>query len=264
MEDTRRTVHIGAVSTNRGKSSKGGPISVGILFIIAAVLLTKSSWFSARIDELTAWANGHGTSTVVTGPAKPGKTVTSAATAPAATAPITTGAQPAGALAAVHSPGAMATDIKLSPGQCHTGENIAASGMYLPDPTCTPGAIDPAVTQANIASTICTTGYTSTVRPTSSITATFKTLSVAQYGLSYSKTTEYDHLISLELGGTNSVKNLWPEQNRSAATGTTNPKDGIENKLHKAVCAHQVTLSAAQHAIATNWTTAESVLGIAS
>lgn len=253
------------MSANRGKSSKGAPISLGVLFIVAAVLLTKSSWFSAKIDELTAWGSGHGTSTVATAPAKPGKqpsAATSTAAKPATTAPVTTPASPAGALAAVRSPGAVATDIKLAPGQCHTGENIAASGMYLPDPTCTPGAIDPAVTQANIASTICITGYTSTVRPSSSITATFKTLSLAQYGLSYSKTTEYDHLISLELGGTNSVKNLWPEQNRSAATGTTNPKDSIENKLHKAVCTRQVTLSAAQHAIAANWTTAEAVLGI--
>lgn len=254
------------MSTNRGKSSKGAPISVGVLFIIAAVLLTKSSWFSARIDELTAWGSGHGSSTVATAPAKPGKQPSAATSTAAkqATTAVTTPASTAGALAAVHSPGAVATDIKLAPGHCHTGENNAASGMYLPDPTCTPGAIDPAVTQANIDSTICMTGYTSTVRPSSSITAAFKTLSVAQYGLSYNKTTEYDHLISLELGGTNSVKNLWPEQNRSAATGTTNPKDSIENRLHKSVCAHQVTLSAAQHAIAVNWTTAESVLGLTS
>ena len=35
----------------------------------------------------------------------------------------------------------------------------------LPDRRCTPGAIDPAVTQADIQSTICVTGYADTVRP---------------------------------------------------------------------------------------------------
>lgn len=73
VEDSTSTAHIDAVSANRGKSSKGGPISLGILFIIAAVLLTRSSWFSARIDELTAWASGNGKSTVATGSATPAK-----------------------------------------------------------------------------------------------------------------------------------------------------------------------------------------------
>jgi hypothetical protein len=75
------------------------------------------------------------------------------------------------------------------------------------------------------------------------------------------KTTEYDHLVSLELGGANSVSNLWPEPNKSGATGTTNPKDAVENTLHKAVCSHQVTLAAAQQAIAHDWVTAEKDLG---
>ena len=35
----------------------------------------------------------------------------------------------------------------------------------LPDPRCTPGSIDPYVTQADIRSTICKTGWTGTVRP---------------------------------------------------------------------------------------------------
>lgn len=275
------------MSNNRGRSSKG-PIGIGLLFIIAAVLLTRSSWFSARMGELVAWDEGHGSSSA---PARPGG---SAVTGTAAAEPTSadsgadsassdSGAAPApdtsssgsaapnpdpassssaAAMGSVHSPGAVATDIDLQPGQCHTGANDAASGSYLPDPACTPGAIDPAVTQDNISSTICARGYTATIRPPASVTGKFKTASLADYGLPHNKTTEYDHLISLELGGTNSVKNLWPEPNRSAATGTTNPKDAIENRLNKAICGHEVTLAAAQHAIAGNWTTAESVLGI--
>jgi hypothetical protein len=41
-----------------------------------------------------------------------------------------------------------------------------------------------------------------------------------------------------------------------------NPKDSVENRLHKAVCAGTVTLTAAQNAIATDWTTALARLGI--
>ena len=85
MEDTAATAHIGAVSTNRGKSSRGAPISAGVLFIVAAVLLTQSSWFSARIDEIMAWGSGHGKSTVATSQAAPGKNTSKAPSAPAKT-----------------------------------------------------------------------------------------------------------------------------------------------------------------------------------
>jgi hypothetical protein len=59
------------------------------------------------------------------------------------------------------------------------------------------------------------------------------------------------------------VSNLWPEPNRSGAPGTTNPKDAVETHLNAAVCSHLVSLSAAQVAIARDWTTAIEVLGLA-
>ncbi len=136
------------------------------------------------------------------------------------------------------------------------------TGDYLPDPSCTPGTIDPAVTQANIGSTICQSGYTKTVRAPSSDTAKWKVISLSDYGLAYSHTTEYDHLVSLELGGTNSVSNLWPEPNKTSARGFNNPKDLVENALKTAVCSNRVTLVQAQDAIATNWATALQTLGL--
>lgn len=146
-------------------------------------------------------------------------------------------------------------DVALSPGQCHTTAVDATAGKVLPDPTCTPGAVDPGVTQSNLPQTICRSGYSSSVRAPATETGKAKTISLAQYGEQYTKTTEYDHLISLELGGTNATSNLWPEPNASNATGTTNPKDSVENKLHSAVCSGQITLVDAQKAIATDWTT---------
>ncbi|SDP62737.1 hypothetical protein SAMN04487914_12154 [Arthrobacter sp. ok909] len=159
----------------------------------------------------------------------------------------------------VHSPDKVAIDETLTAGQCKARAVDAAAGLYLPDPSCTPGAVDPAVTQDNLASTICKSGYTTTVRAD---TAQAKKLSLQQYGQTAATSTEYDHLISLQLGGTNSVSNLWPEPNRTGAPGTTNPKDAIETRLNKAVCSRKLTLAAAQKAIARNWVTAEKDLGL--
>ncbi|AMM31449.1 hypothetical protein SA2016_0759 [Sinomonas atrocyanea] len=172
--------------------------------------------------------------------------------------------QPAdpGQVKEVHSPSRVTVDEQLPAGHCRARAVDAAAGKYLPDHACTPGAVDPAVTQATIDSTICRAGYTASVRPSSAAMAQVKAESLREYGESASATTEYDHLVSLELGGANSVSNLWPEPNRTGATGTTNPKDAVENALHRAVCAHTVTLAAAQTAIAHDWTTALHVLGL--
>ncbi|MFD5737845.1 hypothetical protein ACFWIY_34310 [Streptomyces sioyaensis] len=69
------------------------------------------------------------------------------------------------------------------------------------------------------------------------------------------------HLVPLELGGApRDPKNLWPEPrygNKPAGS-----KDSVENKLKVAVCTGTVKLAAARNAIATNWTTALSKVGI--
>jgi hypothetical protein len=127
----------------------------------------------------------------------------------------------------------------------------------LPDPACTPGVADPRVTQDNLHSTICVSGYTSTVRPPSSYTDGLKRQQIKAYGYNDTKLADYeeDHLVPLELGGSpTDPKNLWPEPR----TGNfpASKKDGVENSLHAKVCAGLVTLAAAQAAIATNWESA--------
>jgi hypothetical protein len=130
----------------------------------------------------------------------------------------------------------------------------------LPDPRCTPGSIDPAVTQAGLRSTICKKGWTATVRPPEAQTERFKyDVAYPAYGTPRSKRTELDHLVPLELGGSNDATNLWPEY-----PPTPNPKDKVEDALNAAVCAGRVTLAAAQDAIASDWITAEKKLGISS
>lgn len=150
----------------------------------------------------------------------------------------------------VHSPGHVIDDMHLQPGACHARE--AADGDPLPDRTCTPGAVDPAVTQATIRSTICVHGWTATVRPPSSDTGRWKLDSEADYGVTATFVGELDHLVPLELGGANSTSNLWPEPG-----AIPNAKDvGPERHLHDDVCAGRMTLRQAQQEIAKDWTTA--------
>ena len=181
---------------------------------------------------------------------------TNQAPAPASpnTAPGTTLGVPG--IHVVAARGHVVDDENLTAGQCHARVVDAASGKFLPDPACTPGAVDPGVTQANLAQTICRSGYSSSVRAPASETDKAKKLSLQQYGETTSSTTEYDHLISLEIGGTNATSNLWPEPNATSATGVNNPKDPVENQLHTAICSGKISLADAQKAIATNWTTA--------
>jgi hypothetical protein len=124
---------------------------------------------------------------------------------------------------------------------------------YLPDPKCTPGATDPRVTQDNIRSTICVSGYTATVRPPVSVTDKIKTERMQAYGFANDKSYyELDHLISLELGGSpDSVLNLFPEP--YAEPYGARDKDKVENYLHKEVCDGSISLQEAQEEIRTNW-----------
>jgi hypothetical protein len=160
-------------------------------------------------------------------------------------------ASPASGLKKVHDPKQVTGTI--------TGHCTYRDHGQLPDPRCTPGSIDPAVTQADIYSTICRSGYTKTVRPPEAQTERFKKhVAFPAYGLSWPRESELDHEVPLELGGSNDATNLWPE----VGLPSGNPKDKVENALNRAVCDGQVTLTEAQNAIASNWTTAEKKLGL--
>ncbi len=137
-------------------------------------------------------------------------------------------------------------------GSCHA----KGSGLdELPDPHCTPGAVNPAVTQATIASTICRSGWTSSVRPAESVTEPEKLASLRAYGERGASGYEYDHFVPLELGGAvNDARNLWPEPDYTSREGFyLNPKDRVETALKHLVCEGRITLALAQREIAANW-----------
>lgn len=130
---------------------------------------------------------------------------------------------------------------------CHT------NGV-LPDPSCTPGTIDPNVVQENIYQTICKKGYTKTVRPSVDYTEKLKIEQIKEYGYSDISLRDYeeDHLIPLEVGGSPSdPKNLWPEPINQA-----HEKDNMENLCNVKVCDGKITLIEAQKEIGANWQTA--------
>jgi hypothetical protein len=69
---------------------------------------------------------------------------------------------------------------------------------------------------------------------------------------------EEDHLIPLELGGSPSdPRNLWPQPGASP-----NPKDDVERAARTRVCDGQLSLAAAQRAIASNWVAFGQQLGV--
>jgi hypothetical protein len=123
----------------------------------------------------------------------------------------------------------------------------------LPDSDCTPGATNPAVTQANITSTICVSRYTATIRPPTSYTNPLKVQEMGLYG-DTGTTADYeeDHMIPLEVGGDpRDPRNLWPEP--YALQYGAHQKDQVENWGRDEVCSGREQLAAVQLKIATNW-----------
>lgn len=126
----------------------------------------------------------------------------------------------------------------------------------VPDPRMTPGALNPAVTQQTIHSTICVKGYTRTIRPDEAYTERLKRGQIAAYGYTDHRLRDYeeDHLVSLELGGSpTDPHNLWPEPHHVVGGWGSYAKDRLENTLRRLVCRGALPLATAQRAIAHDW-----------
>jgi hypothetical protein len=119
----------------------------------------------------------------------------------------------------------------------------------VPNSALTPGATRP-VTRADI----CSAGYRDMNREVSSSTQreVFR-----KYGMAGADAKQYevDYLITPELGGSDDIRNLWPEP-YSAIGWNAQVKDALENRLHEMVCDGQIDLTVAQREIASDWISA--------
>lgn len=121
----------------------------------------------------------------------------------------------------------------------------------LPDPRLTPGEVLPNVTAAQVSAP----GYAHFVRD---VPQSEKNAVYAEYGVKNRKPGEYeiDHLVSLELGGSNSVRNLFPEPynlNWNGRDAGAHSKDRLEDRLASELRSGKLTLQQAQAEIRTDW-----------
>ena len=154
------------------------------------------------------------------------------------------------------------TQISVSPNGSQqatesTQPHVGPPDIY-PDPSRTPGATNPDITQENIRETICNPRWsTKSIRPGAGYTNRLKVEQIAEYGYSDSRLRDYeeDHFIPLELGGNpTDPKNLWPEPfQTSIADGGALAKDKVENYLHAEVCSGSLTLEQARREISEDW-----------
>jgi hypothetical protein len=157
---------------------------------------------------------------------------------------ISSGASSAGTPSGVPSGGSTPSNNGSIGSRTKTSGCVSQNA--LPDPACTPGAIIPEATKDKI----CVPGYSGETR---NVPDSEKNQVYTEYGIKTHTAGEYevDHLISLELGGSNDIANLWPEP--AEPRPGFHEKDKVENYLHKQVCDGAMSLADAQYQIAHNW-----------
>jgi hypothetical protein len=133
-------------------------------------------------------------------------------------------------------------------------------GYSLPDPACTPGAINPTVDlsilQGGKFKTNCDRDVATSAAKKKTTYATYNTKKPAN-NVGQKQSCELDHLISLELGGADTLDNIWPQCGPGGvklARRYFKIKDGVENYLAAKVKAGEISLKDAQHGIAADWT----------
>jgi hypothetical protein len=127
---------------------------------------------------------------------------------------------------------------------------------FLPNSTLTPGDVFDVTREE-----ICAPGYSKKVRD---VPKSLRDRAFENYDIPSDQRREYqlDHLIPLALGGSNSIKNLWPQPNNTSPWNAR-AKDRLERRLHELVCDGQLDpetaqrkLETVQREIAANWTEA--------
>jgi hypothetical protein len=124
-----------------------------------------------------------------------------------------------------------------------------SSAQLLPNRSLTPGATRP-VRMGEI----CAMEHDEVVLP---VSADLQRQVFQEYGLRSASIENYevDYLISPGLGGTDDLRNLWP-QPRYHTMWNSFVKDQLEDYLHRSVCSGKLDLATAQKDVATDWISA--------
>lgn len=139
--------------------------------------------------------------------------------------------------------------VPRSPSDPRTGKTVGSFAQLepgsLPDRRLTPGNLRE-VTRDDI----CAPGYTKRVREVP-IRIRRRVYERYERRRENGICCELDHLIPLELGGSNREQNLWPEPYN--VLWNARAKDRLEGRLHKLVCDGSIDLATAQREIASDW-----------
>ena len=134
------------------------------------------------------------------------------------------------------------------------------NGFPVPDPRCTPGGVNPALTVETLRGP---SWRTRAIRNCAT-SESQKHIAYRWYGVhkprvnsNENQVCELDHLVPLELGGADDFGNIWPEcgpDNVALRERYFKRKDRVENYLAAQVRSGRMSLDAAQRGIATDWT----------
>lgn len=127
----------------------------------------------------------------------------------------------------------------------HRAYNMAGYAQPLPDPAYTPGS-----TRSVALDQLCN----ASADVVADVPVDLQQKVFREYGIKDAPATEFevDYLITPGLGGSEDVRNLWPEPHGNIEWNSY-VKDQLEDRLHSMVCQHQIGLTEAQRAIASNW-----------
>lgn len=125
---------------------------------------------------------------------------------------------------------------------------LANPGEFtIPIPSFTPGATRP-VTLAEIC-------QSSDDNQDPNVSPSLRQAVLQEYGIAQetsNKKYQIDYLINPQLGGTDDIRNLWP-QSYNSRLWNAQAKDILERRLHQMVCSGSIDLAVAQREIATDW-----------
>lgn len=140
---------------------------------------------------------------------------------------------------------------------CHSR---MSNGFPIPDPKCTPGAVNPTVTVEVLQNldfrTPCLRNHVTTEEQKNGTYESYATPHPAHNRGVY-QICELDHLVPLELGGADTLDNIWPQCGPKGVPLVHRyfkKKDIVENYLAKQVRDGVLDLKAAQQGIASDWT----------